>query len=432
MSGVLGRYSVKKSSWRVTVDTLRSSARVSGYELVNLRQRGNALVGTGGAEAVCTAPVGASRILYAAGGKVILSTSNGVAVWPETKSIGLGGAAYGMGCLRDEENIAHYLFTTDMGVKCVKEQNGALTVLPIENAPQGKCIAIHRERAFVAGREYLSYTPPFRAQTWYREIQEGETGRSIFELEAGRIPLPPEGGDAVALIAYDDRLYLFREFEILRIRADSNDLNYKIEQVRCDYGAVKEGSVQVCGGKLTFFTDRGLCVWDGGELRLACSEYPALKSPLSSAAYGEKYCALAADGNLFCYDAASEKICLLTLAAEHLASGYDGIYFRHGGTVFRLNERKTIPSDLQTKFALAVEIGKRSGRERRLDGIAVEGRGTFQVGLTTDKGSMKIQADAEKRVPLPKVLPGSVLDISLSSTGDVEIKAIVLHFREEL
>ncbi len=150
---------------------------------------------------------------------------------------------------------------------------------------------------------------------------------------SGYICLPPEGGNILRLLSYDDRLIAVRERGITVVRAYGDPQNYKVDlsanYLTADY--IIEATCAVCGGEIAFCTQRGLYSFDGSDIaRLADFGDCGISSPQFAAAVGERYflsCTHEHIGScVYCYDGELKKGSVMRAQPSALFAGEDGVY----------------------------------------------------------------------------------------------------------
>ncbi len=246
----------------------------------------------------------------------------------------------------------------------------------------GVAAVLHRERMFFVKGRTLYYTRPFSS--------EGPENPSRDPHGFGKIDFSTENGDFVGIASFRNRLYLFLERGILRVRADGEALNFSAETLPYACGKIVAGSVADCGDRLAFITDRGLYSFDGNTYRFAGSgdtEEMDL-SAIHASSYLGKYFAFVkrAGGNaLYLYD--FERNYGRFLFASPMTDAVAGAnaFFVSYPSVCRLTEKGALPKG-GTECSLRLTLQKPM---MRLEWVRIVGKGEFTVRIGTREKRVK-------------------------------------------
>lgn len=406
---------------RVTPAYLDSSERVFRSVAVGFREEDGKFVTAEGSQQLSTlqTPVAA---LYATRSGVIRRTASNGYTRPDGSSFGLNFAAEQAVSVPEPAGGVATLFVG--GGKTVLVRKDSLKDLT-NIAGGADCAAVHHERIFLGTGNILSYSAPLDAEDWSGNM-------------AGKVSLPETGGAIRALLSFGERLYVFRERELLRLRADANDLNFSFERVHFGCGNFLAGTLQPCGEKMIFATPRGLVSGDGSSFRYLPGSrfgftFPARPQTANS---GGKYYALVLRGGkncVFVYEPETDRHHFLDLSAECLAGAGDGVYFVHGTGLRVLTAQGFLYGEAQeSTLEGEMEIGGGGGETRRIDAVSVTGTGSFLLGLETEYGKSSISLEAGRKTELARVLRGTFLKFSLrGQEPSCAFRALNLHFREE-
>ena len=402
---------------RITPDFLKHSDRVRDYRLLNCRVRENAFAAAEGIANVRTLS-GEPTALYFVENLICYTTSTYFYLLPSGKSYSIvGEKVKDVAAYYDEAGTLYLFFLTNTRLHCILNDSR----LFVTGMGGGNCLAVHRERLFVANDYTLFYSQPLSPGTF-----------SIALEDTGKIPLDKRGGKVLALISHGGMLYLVRQREILRIRADANDLNFRIEKLDFDGGTIAEGSVQDCGKYIVLRTARGLATIDGTVCRLV---RPAREELVLGAAagHGGRYFALATHRGESCfyvYDPEGDTEYFMRGNASAIAGGWTSVFYLTGNIVGALTDESDYA---EKRISITLDIGASDGSKRRIDGVTVFGNeGTYIARFKTEEGEAEMRLAAGKREALPSVLCGETLEFSLSCSdrGSV-VTGINLHMREE-
>lgn len=408
-------YDVRRFFLRLTPEFVRTSESVLSCTLNQLEEKDGKWIAAEGS-ALVSSGVTAQRLFLPEGG-VFAAEGNALTAYPTGEEFLLPSVPRAVLSYDRFKEKRKFYAVTETGVYLL-EGGTARQV----GSSGGKCAAVLGERLYIASGNLLNYTAPLEPENW--ELSE----------DGGRIVLTENGGDIVALVPFGGRLYLFREHEILRLRADAGDLNFRFERVPFDGGTPVAGSAAETGGSVLFVTERGLFRFDGASFRLVYSpkEGESFTGTGAGGWNGKYYAGFSSGGSdcIFVYDTEAGAH-LVRTAANALAAGRDGVYFLLGSRLLRLSGRKfplygTYESSLDCTFVL-----RRYGEPCFFEGITVGGSGEFRVGFSSEWGSADVYAKAGVRSPFPKVLRGGRVHLTVRSPSpESVIDEIVLHMRE--
>ncbi|MBR7186174.1 MAG: hypothetical protein IKD43_01630 [Clostridia bacterium] len=414
---------VDRAVMRLTPEYLKSSERVLKCDLFQLSEEGGAYVAAEGSVFVQTFVTDVARLFLSDTAVFGLSSDSLLKPYPDGTIIDFYPRLVRavVPYHSEEGELIHYIVADGRTYSLRGQFFRAVT-----EDIGGRCAAVHRERIFLGGGNTIRYCAPFKSDEW--EITQEETGR---------IDLTSSGGEILALISFNGNLFCFREHEILRIRADAAELNYRIERIPFDGGNVLANSVRDCGSHIVFFTTRGLAVCDGTSCKIVrpTSDFTFPSGVHTGAWMGRYYAAVSVEGEgpcIYVYDPTHKSEHFVRAEATALAGGKDGLYYGHGTSLMRLTDRGFHENSAkEARLAVEIEIAGGDGSARYLDGVTVFGKGNFKVQFATEAGSCCVYARGNAFTPLPRVLRGTRLLLSIQSKEQgVAIKSCNLHFRE--
>lgn len=275
--------------------------------------------------------------------------------------------------------------------------------------------AYHHERVFLARGSKLLYSAPF-APTDFSEDSK-DVGSISFEATAG---------DILALRSFKGYLFLFRKKEIIRLKADAYDGEFRAERIPYDGGEIYAGTVQDCGSFLGFLTERGVLALNGSSCRLiGAAEGDYVLKAITAGGPGKYYAAVTKGDASYIRVFTEGGAYFLDTPAEVLAGDSKGTYFGHGGRVYRLTED---PAGGTGEISFDVDL-LYGGYARALEGVTVRGEGKFTVIAETENGSSECETDAGKRVGFARPLIGKRAHITLKSEGRAAVDSVTLLFR---
>ena len=287
----------------------------------------------------------------------------------------------------------------------------------------GSAAAFFRERLFTAGGSRLCFSRAGDAEDWEHASQG-----------AGEICLPSAAGEILALVPFDDDLYLFRERGITRVRVPGDNLNFRALDLPCAFGGICASSVACCGKEIVFFADDGVYALDGACRRIC----PDFRAPGTAAegtqAGGIYYAAVVLRGGgraLFRYDPQTGETAFLPAAAETVAGGAE-LYFAAEGKLCRL-----VPPSFSSAPACRYEsefssLGLSCAR-KRIGEVCVEGSGRVEVGVYSDGGDCAlVRGRAGELLKLPSAPAGNAFRFRLRSADPAaRFTALTLRVLEE-
>ncbi len=290
----------------------------------------------------------------------------------------------------------------------------------------GDCLAYHYERLFVADGDTLRFSAPLNADDWAQSLQG-----------AGYVQLPSEGGKAVALVSYKEKLYLFRERAIMQIRALGDTLNFKATTVPYSCGKILQNSVVNCGKEVYFCTDEGFYSFNGAYAKRVGGSYPVTLGKSNAVCLGGKYLIAAETEEkervVFAYDG-EDGAYLTAYRANALAGGSEGYYVSAKGGLYRItgqgfparDERTCLYESEYSTFGLSVG-------NKRLRAIFLEGEGKVELSVRSDFGEeARVKGNAGKEIRLPRAVRGNAFSLKITSFDEtVRLTAATFELFEE-
>lgn len=290
----------------------------------------------------------------------------------------------------------------------------------------GTAGATHHDRYFFVNGDRLYYTAPL-SLTDIENSEKDPDGAGYIDLISG-------DGDFVAVVSFRERLYLFRERGLVRMRADGDPLNFRAEVFSFGCGEVVAGSVVNCGDRIAFLTDRGLFTFNGSVFKqhplsaLADIDYSGRID--ASSLYGNYFVSFTSkEGNRTAalYEFDKEHARLLSHTVVSAVGGELG-YILQGLGYYEMLEEGGLPdngADCILELCFSWDAGRSPAT------IRIEGEGSFTVTAQSGGRSKSFTVPARKTCTVP-VLPAS-RDVRFTvSVADVNfsIAAIDLEWRE--
>ena len=404
---------------RIDADFLKQSSRVRDYALLSLRREGEALVPAAGAVKVADFTGTFTDMFYAGGAVFARRTDNVVARFPDNvsysfgKNAVLGAAAYAP----EHGETEYYLPAADRVYRLYGD-----TYEMMEQPAGGSCIAVHHERLFLAQGNKLCYSAPLSSEKW-----------RLTEEDTGEIELSPVGGGILALCPFGGRLYVFRENEILAMRADANDLNFSFEKVAFD-GLPIANTVQCVGGGIVFRTVRGLYFLTGAACKFVHAPRMATLRAESASWQGKYYSLAEREGEMciYVYDPAADEAYVLDVPASHVAGGTEGVYFVHGTSVYRLTGGGYPQTEAGGALKATLDAASEAGKKRYLKAVTILGGGAFTAQFEADGIARTVQVKAGEKTRVMQLLRTGVLQFTLrTADAGAFLRTVLLHFEED-
>lgn len=288
--------------------------------------------------------------------------------------------------------------------------------------------AVHAERLFVAGGNELRFSAPLTPES-------RETG----VRDSGYVRLPSEGGNALALLSLGEKLLLVREHGLTLVTAKGDTLKFSAAHSALPVRGIEAGSVRAVGESAVFLTKEGLFRFGETAEKLSGCGFSEidLERGVKSASCGGKYFAAVTlkrgDEAIWCVDPKAREGHFLRMRANAIAGGAE-LLFADGKDFYRLTERG-MPTYGRRECTLETEpslLGL-SEREKFLDGVTVEGRGSFRVEARGANGSRRaVFGRAGERLRFPAPVRGTSFSFNIRTLDeDAKLSRLTFALREE-
>jgi len=377
---------------------------------------GAELFGSFSAEALYRAPVSGDIYAYADG-----------------KLFRYEGAFYALGELKkpcavlewfDKNDVLHVYAVDEERVYELLESS----ISVIKNACGGTCAAIHYERLFTAKGHRVYYSDALDVSGWEHSYDG-----------AGYFDLPSDKGDIIAFQPYKEKLYLFRERGIDRLRALGDNLNFQAVELPFFCGEIRKNSVSPCGEELAFFTENGLYLFNGDVCRRAegSGDFLVGEGEIAAASADGKYYAAVPlrrggrDILVYSYDEKSGY--LLGHGAEKLIGG-EGILFSEEGKLFRITgepyffdeRREGCYESEWSDFDLPAA-------RKRAVAVYAEGQGSVRLLVRSNEGDFaEAVGRAGAMLALSKTVCGETFSLRIYVYGErANVRSVSLRLWEE-
>lgn len=331
-----------------------------------------------------------------------------------------------------EERVNRFLFFRKRNgeVKAVALQDDQLIYLDPDKGflfdPDfgGTCGAIYNERFFIGKGKVLIFSDEDTPPT-VLDLADSDAGGSVDFQDEDR-------GNIVDMVVFKDRLYLFREGGITSVYTSGAPIEYKIAEVPCKYNRLLRDTVADCGAFVYFFTESGLHSFDGRNVKKInepASQQINLGAEIRATAHGGRYYCTCTDKNgakfVYCYD--PEEGCGHFFGRGVTGvSGGESLYFIRGTSIYKGTELGLFdgePACYETGF-----FAPSDGNEFLFEAVTVEGEGTVQVRIRSDKPTLLLSGSAGVRQRVDLKIDRLALDIM--GRTDFRLKGIKLEIRE--
>ncbi len=383
----------------------------------HMRPSRNGLVCAEGYAAVSALPSAAAR-LYVADGTVYVYESAQKSLYDVTAKTRITGI--------DSEPVALLPHVTVKGAKglyCVEKDTvryitGGAVIS--SGRAGGDCAAMHHGRLFTADGLTLRFSAPYSA--------DGVTQTDRDPGKAGYIDFDGGKGNIIALVSFRERLYVFFERGIMKVRAEGEALNFAAAEMPFCGGTVIGGSVANCGDRICYMTKSGLYSFNGST----CSPAEEKRAEIDPAAavhglcLGGKYaaCVSLKDGQtaLYVYDFWEKAGRFIPVKGLVFA---EREYFLAGTTLYSVSDEGGLPPGCNASLSVTL-----CGEPRALAWVRVEGEGSFEIGTNADGIVHTAAGDEKVRIYAKKRLSETQIVITVKS-ADFRIRHIEVAWRKE-
>lgn len=296
-------------------------------------------------------------------------------------------------------------------------------------AAGGVCACVSCERLVSAKDFTVRWSKPLSPHDWTQNLQD-----------AGFLDLPSASGKILFMSELNDKVYLLRERGMDELNLRGNTLAFRAESVPYPGGRVIENSAALCGGKIVFAAENGLYSFDGVKIkRLSeCGFFEILpeKGITAVCSAGIYYAAVVCkdgENRIWAVDPVSERGHFLRMKAEMLAGGEELLALCKGSLY--AFEKKGLPAEGRGECVLVTErslLGL-SPRRKYLDGVTIQGEGTFRLEARAEKGAVRaVVGEAGKRLLFPVPVTGTSFSFHITTASEkAKLKSLTFELREE-
>ena len=164
----------------------------------------------------------------------------------------------------DEEGVRRSVFIGEEGLY-LYTYGDALTTTEWKNLGNKAHLACSQQgRLFFVEEPYtIRYSAPFNARDIAHSLENG-----------GGIKVPSDCGEIIDLVAFDEKVYIFYEKGIAYLKPSGFASDFVVRTVPYRYGRIYPNSIGVCGTRLFFLTEHGLCAMKKDEIKRVCTNLP--------------------------------------------------------------------------------------------------------------------------------------------------------------
>ena len=283
------------------------------------------------------------------------------------------------------------------------------------------CGCVCNGRVFVGAKPYtLIYSAPFEPTEFENTIDE-----------SGRLYFSSERGEIVDFAVFENDLYVFFEYGIMRLGISGAAREFQPTGVAYSGGRIFENAIGVSGGALYFLTENGIKRFDGNTVKDSFADME-----IKPKKEGQR-CAFARCGDQFLLkfidEADTERVIVLDSDGKN---GYfafentkiDGLSFVDGKTYCQTEDDVCwvlddvdLPTGEEYSFLTTTDFGV-NGR-KTLKTLKIEGEGGFLLTVKSALGAKRLEMDLTGGCDCVKVgLRGErfSLDFSLKKGAKIE------------
>lgn len=267
--------------------------------------------------------------------------------------------------------------------------------------------------AFVLGGTEWAYYYPL-GDDWYNVVTLrkpslvcGCQGRVFLGLQKGKIVfsepdtpwdvniendsaeyilLPMDYGEISAMVAWENEVYVFLEYGIMRLTPDGTLKGFRLENLPYGGGKILLNGAGLCGNKIFFLAADGMYAFDGKEAKRICKDLPVLPMEegqcCMSAVSGRKFLIryndrIKGDTMLIVLDGEEERGCFADGLKGMNGNGASTLFYIEEEGVTRLKKLTEHGEVFGESFfkSEALTFGKKE--RKTLERLYFKGRGSF-------------------------------------------------------
>ncbi len=287
----------------------------------------------------------------------------------------------------------------------------------------------YADRIFILQDNMVCYTQPFAEGNW-------EMNRNTDLRLSGKLPVTEKLGTFVGGAVLNDTAYFFLTYGVLKWKMHGDVLETETLVIPMKCGAVLRDTCRVADGHIYFFTEKGLCRFDGKtfeEVFAPCSRIIDFSAAVECSAFENKIyaCVALKDGSrrVYVYDPRHERESFVDIEASTFSAMYSG-YAVSKGELWEMTKRGLPPDGGPCRLCVRFLLG---GDAPCTEWVRVEGEGEFTVEASTEEdGCAVAKGKSDSVLPFSRVLRGAVLTLTISSySEDLRITGLSLGTAEE-
>jgi hypothetical protein len=134
-----------------------------------------------------------------------------------------------------------------------------------------------------------------RRQVWFSDDFD-PTNWTVSNTEGGYLDFNDEGGAVLKVVSFLNYLFIFREYEILRLRAFGDQSEFSLTKLFVTTGRIFGDTIALAGDRIMFAADDGVYEFNGENARKVYNDLnaffkPSQKRPLGCYLHGKYYLA---------------------------------------------------------------------------------------------------------------------------------------------
>ena len=284
-------------------------------------------------------------------------------------------------------------------------------------------ICVCKNRVFIAlHKATLAYSDPSTPWSFDSTVDGG-----------GRIRLPYEFGEIVALLTFENKVYAFHQFGVARVDVEGDAEDFKTQPLDHVGGEIYGRSVGVCGNMIFFLAADGVYRFDGKKSYRVETEIDILPSSTvkdcSFAVFKEKYIVqyTDVDGEIRCVAAANSENAYFTDERQALSQCGSRGLFCLGDFVHTFKEKGGIYVTEGIFSTQKTDFGVRG--KKTLRALRVKGRGSVLMSVLGDgfeKSETLDLKDGDACMDLRKL--GESFYFTFTLSGDACVRSITVDF----
>ena len=236
-------------------------------------------------------------------------------------------------------------------------------------------------RLFVGSKVFkIVYSSPDKAFTFTPDSTD----------EQGTLNLPLDRGDVVALLRYEDGIYVFCQRGIFRLYAAGSARDFKLTALEYAGGGIFGRSVGRCGRSIFFLAQDGLYRIYGDSVKRICQHLPIRPRPTKQVC---NHAAVGGDYVLRYIDTASRKRTVVVDSEGkdgYFISNYEGLSEYHGKPFCRYNDTLGTLADIgglptgEKYYFHSQKLDFGTAEKVTLKSLRLEGLGGFICEIIAD------------------------------------------------